>query len=345
MPKGRKLSQEGRLIRLVLDRFPTMNMLIRGGSSQVPYFIYNMDITEDQKLRARRKLKKIIDVQNPNSLFSYQGRIYFIADKDSTTRSLFCLFPKSGSISNVFDLPDRVDRVYYAGIEKFIYFGCRKFIYKLDTIDNTVLELDSVHSNSSRVLFDGIEDRHESELVQFPSADYLYNYQSRLIGAVGKRLVFSEPFLFDFTRPYNYIQLDHEITGIGSFENSILYVGTVYNTYIISKTLESPEIFRSDIGCMKNSMGVMWVMKGNVRIKVPAWMSQTSVVAGTPDGTIVPVTQGKIDAVFDLDSEGVPIAGDQNKSFMSAPHRNMQGHANAKFITTVVRNGKVIYEE
>lgn len=330
--------------KLVLTEFPGMSVVPAGGSAKVPYFVYNMDVTYDAKLRARKKLVKVASVSDPTSLFSYKGKVFFIAS-DVNGRALYCFYPNGNAVQKIFDLPYPAKRIYYAPVDDFIYFGCKRFIYKLTLPALLVGEFSDLNVDKSRVLFDGLEDRHVSELIPMTPCDYLCMHQSRLVGSVGRKVVFSEPFLYEFTRMFNYLQFGDEVTGIFSVGN-ILYVGTRYATYIVAGTLEAPEIKEVGIGCMRNSMGVATIALGNAgRVKVPIWVASTAIVIGLPDGNIVPITEGKLDFKYDMDSEAGGVGGNYDVTYVSSPPDDMRSSASAKFVLEIVRNGKVIYRE
>jgi len=330
--------------RFVLDKFPGMSMLSRGGTANIPYFILNMDITEDQKLRARRGLSRVVSISNPSSLYAYKGKVLFIGDSGGSGRSLYVMETASHSYRKIYDLPYPAKRIYYASIDEFVYFGCKHFIKKLLLSAESVVDFPDINVDTSRMLFDGIEERHISELIKMIPCDYIRFYQSRLIGAVGKKVVFSEPFLYEATREFNYLQFDDYITGIAP-SGDVLYVGTRNATYIVAGTLESPEIKKTEIGCMKDSVGyTRFVMDGQV-FTVPVWVSLTSIVVGLPGGTILPITADKLDLVYDMDSEAGAVGGNSQVTYVNAPHREMAGSANTRFIMGVIRNGKVIYQE
>lgn len=328
--------------RILLDRFPGMVMTIRGGNPKVPYFVLNMDVTEDQKLVARKNLLKIASVNNPSSLYSYRGRVLFVADGDNNTRSLYTLHNRA--LRKLYDLPYPARKVYFAGIDDLVYFGCRHFIKKLILSSNAVVDFPDINIDTSRVLFDGIEETHASELIKMYPCDFLRLHQSRLVGATGKKVIFSEPFLYEATRQFNYLQFDSEVTGLASAGN-ILYVGTRDATYVVGGTLESPEIRKTTIGCMKDSMNYTRFMVDGRQTTVPVWVSLTSIVVGLPDGNIIPITADRLDLIYDMDSEAGAVGGNTKAVYVNAPHRDIQGSANTRFIMGVIRNGKVIYEE
>lgn len=107
----------------------------------------------------------------------------------------------------------------------------------------SVMTLAAEIANTSTTYNDNITDTNlpgtilVSQLYGTPPLGLRYLTQSNAMffGAVSDKLYFSEIAFVNAWSPYNYIDFEEEITGIGAMQNGIL-VFTAYKTYIITGT-------------------------------------------------------------------------------------------------------------
>ncbi len=149
----------------------------------------------------------------------------------------------------------------------------------------------------------------------FPAATHLLGKSGRLFGAVGRRLVWSQPLYFGLWRPTeNSMLLPDEITMIAAPDSSefLLYVGTRKKVYLLmalrsmvsrGESLEKAELsVASAAGVIEGSMVMapaeMLRMQG-VLTPIPLWVGSDGVpYAGTVSG-VVPMSSQFAYPVYD----------------------------------------------
>jgi len=129
---------------------------------------------------------------------------------------------------------------------------------------------------------------------------YLTEAYAMFFGAVDDKLYFSEIAFVDAWSPYNYIDFEEEITGIGVTQNGLL-VFTTYKTYIItgtSPTAFSKYLLNGNNGCILHD-SIRYVNNAIV------WLSNDSLC--TSSGTdVVSLTRNKLGRIdFNYPSNAV----------------------------------------
>ncbi len=253
------------------DSFPGMNALNKGGSFEQPLFISNMDITEDKKLIARSGYTKILSINKPHSIYSFDNKLLFVSDSK--------LYLYGNPLTELLTFNNN-KQIYYSVIGDSIYIGNSFDAYRLDA--------------SSLSVIGGIW-----------KADYYTYYQGRLLGSNGNKLIFSIPTDFSFLDSINYLTMPSNIQmiavskSIGSVSPEVLYIGTANRTVLINGNIVSPEYTYYNSGVVDNTL-VYVKEKG---VDTPVWASSKGVTMGTINGLIV-LDSNNLRATFDTSKKG-----------------------------------------
>lgn len=129
---------------------------------------------------------------------------------------------------------------------------------------------------------------------------YLTEHNAMFFGAVADKLYFSEIAFVNAWSPYNYIDFEEDITGIGAMQNGLL-VFTQFKTYIITGT--SPQslskfLLNGNNGCILHD-SIRYV--GNMLV----WLSNDSFCASA-GSDVQPITMKKLGRIdFNYPSNAV----------------------------------------
>lgn len=335
MPRRKTLSasSSGQLVQARLTKFDPLFFHGQGVLFR-PYFLLDVDPRQDGTLRARNELTRVIQVERPHSLFSYRDFLFFVGTKTGTEY----LFIYNGvEHVQLAPAPVRGERLYYVPIGSLLFMSNVYWHGVFDFDVFTLRPFSEKVPDTYAFLPEGSPAGEQRDLFTLPPLDNLCFHQSRLVGSIGNKIIFSEAGLYEFTRSFYYITLPEPINVLAPIADT-LYAAGATRTYVIKGNLLEPQYEEKPFGGVKGTLTYV-SMKG---YKVPVWAGRLSLIAGLPGGELKFLTEPYMDIQFDTDSEGATVYDEsRDRVISSTPLAQRDTEITDNFITEVVRRGSL----
>lgn len=156
----------------------------------------------------------------------------------------------------------------------------------------------------------------------------------RIWGIRDRKLVYSEPFVYEWFKEFNYFQFDDDIHMVAPYVNG-LYVNSLNKTYLLEETDVAKMTMRViGKGALKGSLTYGSINLEGINKSTPIWISKEGVIIGI-EGSLINITESIIE--FHSSNEGALVC------------RNMKGKKQMlisvdggnKIIDYALRYGKI----
>jgi len=142
----------------------------------------------------------------------------------------------------------------------------------------------------------------------FPAVKFPLLRKGRLFGAIGNRLVWSEPMYYGLYNPaHNFVRLHAEpITTLAAPESQafVFYIGTETHTYVLrGESIETASLtIASNVGVIPGSMAYLdpdILHEDTVTVPSPVWVDKRGVPMIGTEGGLVPLSDKFVYPIFD----------------------------------------------
>lgn len=208
------------------------------------YLLKNYYFESDGTLKAFPQFKKVVDIQNPHSIFKITKDQYLFCAAPQGIDKLYLLSMPTASTVFITDLFPSYKRMWYVLHRDYVFFSNKygKGIYNVST--RTVIPWQP----STQLSFSSADEASEyffADVIEFPNCENLCSFAGRIFGSLDNVLWFTEPIFCHYTKPYNFIEFPDKIISVSATNNQILvclptsfYLGTVAQDKMFSLNLE-----------------------------------------------------------------------------------------------------------
>ncbi len=166
--------------------------------------------------------------------------------------------------------------------------------------------------------------------------EHVVFWNGRIWGSIGKDVVYSEPFAYEWFKDENFLPFEDDIVMIAD-SNGGLFIGTKTKTYFVDAELNISTV--DNVGVVTGTLTKTSFTK--LGQDIPVWVTQKGIVAGV-EGKVVYLTVEKVK--FDVGAKGASIF--TRKKGMAKLMTSMEQPSSVGFgdsvTAEVIRNGKVI---
>lgn len=314
-------------------------------SGYFPHIVLNMEHHSDKFLRKRKGYTKIIDWQDCHSVWGYRGYLFFCGKSTTAAEAIYRYHIETQQLTKVTDVMGRMFPMYYVGIDDTIFWSSKvsNGVYHLglDVVEpwdrstpESILDIDSM-TDSDPLLNLGS--------MGVPPLEFLCWHSSRIYGADGSDLVYTEAFDYYTTKPYNRIKFPEEITMLAPIQGG-LYVASANNTWFLDGT--SPTEFKQVLvgrGAVRGTLsyGVM-INPDSFRERHPFWINSQGVCCGK-GGKEINLTSDKLLIPIGSVGAGVIDHSTETPSYkVTLKNTTPTGRVGDKITMEVFRNGKLV---
>jgi hypothetical protein len=265
----------------------------REGSPQI---IVNLDNYEDGTLAKRDNYQLVLPLQDCHSLYSDGTYLFCAARSALGGEALFRITP-SLVATEVGRLNQIGEQLYYVNANGLLYISskvwCGVYDYSTDSLRGWGLD----YSDDISVINDLTNSDELMTLYNKAPRpmEFITLYSSRIVGARGSQLVYSQPFAYEWFRPENFIDFPEPLTMIAVDHNGGgLYVASYNTTWYLKPTSEGfPQSILSKIGDGAVPNTLQYGLTIGDKHNIPVWCGQSGLRAGFGD-TEVRLTDNKL---------------------------------------------------
>lgn len=183
------------------------------------YLLKNFLFRHDGSLKAFPKLRKLVDITNPHSVFKISSTRYLVCSNDNGSDIVYEYDKSSNTLRNLGVAGASYDRMWYVDVGGKIYLGNRNYAGMYDGIGLRAYPSSSasdVSFFSASDLVIEATDYDLADIITFPCCEYLTLFLGRIFGVRDKMLWFSEPGFFEISRKNNFFDLGKSVIGMAS---------------------------------------------------------------------------------------------------------------------------------